>query len=172
MEGNRPISQPRTGKYKLVLCVCPGRTRESAFDLVALGSGILPLVWQQLVFIKTDAGIFSKLELLMRDLISKSKTALADVSNMGTMKADIEKRTIALVTDDICSALLDASFQRMLKKEKVGSGITQAVGTLELWSDDFDSKIDFSQYRSRLSVDERSYIGGYCALLKGSRTSG
>ncbi|KAL6578959.1 hypothetical protein OROMI_009175 [Orobanche minor] len=103
--------------------------------------------------------------LLMRDLISKSKTAFADVSNMGTGKADIEKRTIALVTDDICSALLDASFQRMLKKEKVGSGITPAVGTLELWSDDFDSKIDFSQYRSRLLCPELFSVAAAIALI-------
>ncbi|KAL0429515.1 UNVERIFIED_CONTAM: protein HASTY 1 [Sesamum radiatum] len=88
---------------------------------------------------------------LMRDLMSKSKTALADGLNTGTGQADNEKRKmLALVTDDVCCAILDTSFQRMLMKEKVHPGIAPAVGTLELWSDDFDSKVDFSQYRSRL----------------------
>lgn len=87
----------------------------------------------------------------MRDLMSKSKTGLADDSNMGTGQTENEKRKmLALVTDDICTAILDTSFQRMLRKEKVHSGMIPTVGTLELWSDDFDSKVDFSQYRSRL----------------------
>ncbi|KAK4382765.1 protein HASTY 1 [Sesamum angolense] len=88
---------------------------------------------------------------LMRDLMSKSKTALTDGLNTGTGQADNEKRKmLALVTDDVCCAILDTSFQRMLMKEKVHPGTAPAVGTLELWSDDFDSKVDFSQYRSRL----------------------
>ncbi|KAK4414228.1 protein HASTY 1 [Sesamum alatum] len=88
---------------------------------------------------------------LMRDLMSKSKTALTDGLNTGTGQANNEKRKmLALVTDDICCAILDMSFQRMLMKEKVHPGIAPAIGTLELWSDDFDSKVDFSQYRSRL----------------------
>lgn len=87
----------------------------------------------------------------MRDLMSKSKAALVDESNMGTGQADNEKRKIlALVTDDICGALLDMSFQRMLKKEKVHPAMTPTIGTLELWTDDFNSKVDFSQFRSRL----------------------
>ncbi|KAL0380121.1 UNVERIFIED_CONTAM: protein HASTY 1 [Sesamum angustifolium] len=88
---------------------------------------------------------------LMRDLMSKSKTALTDGLNTGMGQADNEKRKmLALVTDDVCCAILDTSFQRMLMKEKVHPGTAPAVGTLELWSDDFDSKVDFSQYRSRL----------------------
>ncbi|KAL0425365.1 UNVERIFIED_CONTAM: protein HASTY 1 [Sesamum radiatum] len=88
---------------------------------------------------------------LMRDLMSKSKTALTDGLNTSTGQADNEKRKmLALVTDEVCCAILDTSFQRMLMKEKVHPGTAPAVGTLELWSDDFDSKVDFSQYRSRL----------------------
>ncbi|KAK6139371.1 hypothetical protein DH2020_026879 [Rehmannia glutinosa] len=109
---------------------------------------------------------------LMRDLMSKSKTALADYSNMGTGQADTEKRKIlALITDDICSALLDTSFQRMLKKEKVHSGMAPTVGTLELWSDDFDSKVDFSQYRSRL-LELIRFIASDKPLLAAAKVSG
>lgn len=87
----------------------------------------------------------------MRDLISKSKTALVDDSNVGTGQADNEKRKmLALITGDICSAILETSFQRLLKKEKVNSEIPQTSGTFELWSENFDGKVDFSQYRSRL----------------------
>ncbi|CAA2977914.1 HASTY 1 [Olea europaea subsp. europaea] len=90
---------------------------------------------------------------LMRDLLFKSKTAGIRDNNLssGTTQAHSEKRKILdLVNDDICNAMLDTSFQRMLKKEKVNPGMALHDGTLELWSDDFDSKIDFSQYRSRL----------------------
>lgn len=87
----------------------------------------------------------------MRDLISKSKTGVADESNMGTGRTENEKRKIlAFITDDICTAILITSFQRMLRKEKTHFGMMPNAGTLELWSDDFDGKIDFSNYRSRL----------------------
>ncbi|XP_057763700.1 protein HASTY 1 isoform X2 [Salvia miltiorrhiza] len=87
----------------------------------------------------------------MRDILSKSKTGLVDDPNNGTGRTENEKtRLLALVTDDICSAILETSFVRMLRKEKVHAEMTPTVGTLELWSNDFDSKIDFSNYRSRL----------------------
>lgn len=93
---------------------------------------------------------------LLRDLMFKSKTAgvqdlSADGLNTCPINADSEKRKmIALVNDEVCSAILDISFQRMLKKEKVHPGLALTDRSLELWSDDFDSKVDFSQYRSRL----------------------
>ncbi|KAL3625477.1 histone deacetylase [Castilleja foliolosa] len=108
---------------------------------------------------------------LMRDLMSKSKTALADDSNIGTGQADNEKsKIITLVTEEISSGLLDISFQRMLKKEKARSGMAPAVGTLELWSDDFDSKIDFSQYRSRL-LELIRFLASDKALLAAAKVS-
>ncbi|GFQ08547.1 protein hasty 1 [Phtheirospermum japonicum] len=108
---------------------------------------------------------------LMRYLMSKSKAALADDSNMGTRQADIEKsKIIALVTDEISSGLLDASFQRMLKKEQVHSGMAPTVGNFELWSDDFDSKIDFSQYRSRL-LELIRFIASDKPLLAAAKVS-
>nr|XP_027114446.1 protein HASTY 1-like isoform X5 [Coffea arabica] len=92
---------------------------------------------------------------LMRDLVSKSKIFPSDnaveKSNSSSGQADIEKKKIlAFVNDDIFNAILDASFQRMLKKEKVHPHSALLVGTLELWSDDFEGKGDFGQYRSRL----------------------
>lgn len=62
-----------------------------------------------------------------------------------------EKQKVSIfVTDDVCSCLLDISFQRMLKKERVLPGSALPVGSLELWSDDLEGKGDFGQYRSKL----------------------
>ncbi|XP_042059818.1 protein HASTY 1-like [Salvia splendens] len=87
----------------------------------------------------------------MRDILSKSKTGLVDDPDTSTGRTENEKsRLLALVTDDTCSAILETSFIRMLKKENLYAEMTPTVGTLELWSNEFDSKIDFSNYRSRL----------------------
>lgn len=94
----------------------------------------------------------------MRDLMPKAKVAhsagdSSAVHSLSTSygQADNEKRKILnVVNDDIFSAILDISFQRMLKREKVHPGTAFSVGALELWSDDFEGKGDFGQYRSRL----------------------
>lgn len=94
----------------------------------------------------------------MRDLLSKPKTVVvvaADGSvnnqNSGSGQADNQKRKIVqFVSDDICRVILDVSFQRLLKKEKVHPGKGLSSEELELWSDDFEGKGDFGQYRSRL----------------------
>lgn len=91
----------------------------------------------------------------MRDSVSKLKIAAqiagdnSTANNSATVsgKAEKEKKGVQIIiNDDICGALLDVSFQRMLKKNAQPGGI----GTLELWSDEFDGKGDFSQYRSKL----------------------
>ncbi|KAF5952329.1 hypothetical protein HYC85_010273 [Camellia sinensis] len=95
---------------------------------------------------------------LMRDIASKPKNvaqAAADgsVNNLtsGSGHGDNEKKKVlSFLSDDICSCILDISFQRMLKKEKVLPGSALSVGSLEFWSDDFEGKGDFSQYRSKL----------------------
>lgn len=95
---------------------------------------------------------------LMRDIASKPKIvaqAAADgsVNNLtsGSGHGDNEKKKVlSFLSDDICSSILDISFQRMLKKEKVLPGSALSVGSLEFWSDDFEGKGDFSQYRSKL----------------------
>lgn len=96
----------------------------------------------------------------MRDLLPKPKAAAAaypsgEGSSAGNVdsssQVDSEKKnTLSLINDDISSALLDVSFQRMLKKEKVPPGIAPSLGPLELWSDEFEGKGDFGQYRSKL----------------------
>ncbi|KAL6989566.1 histone deacetylase [Sarracenia purpurea var. burkii] len=95
---------------------------------------------------------------LMRDIVSKPKNAAhaaidSGVNNLtsGSGQGDSEKKKVfAFVTDDICSCIFDISFQRMLKKEKVPPGSAVSAGSLELWSDDFEGKGDFGQFRSKL----------------------
>ncbi|RVW17456.1 Protein HASTY 1 [Vitis vinifera] len=96
---------------------------------------------------------------LMRDLVSKPKIvapAAGDGSvdnnpGSGSGQVDNEKRKLqSFVNDDICGTMLDVCFQRLLKREKVLPGTSFSLGPLELWSDDFEGKGEFSQYRSRL----------------------
>ncbi|KAJ0078649.1 hypothetical protein Patl1_23409 [Pistacia atlantica] len=94
---------------------------------------------------------------LMRDLMSKPKTLSSGdgsaVNNTDSSSGQVDnekKKILSFVNDDVCSAILDISFQRMLKKEKVFPGTALTLGSLELWSDDFEGKGDFGQYRSRL----------------------
>lgn len=88
----------------------------------------------------------------MRDLISKLKVTthstgdFSKPSNTGSSSASI----LSFVNDDICTVILDISFKRLLKKEKVSPAAAPLLGGLELWSDDFDGKGDFSQYRAKL----------------------
>lgn len=95
----------------------------------------------------------------MRDLMSKPKIvhsagdgSAVKAMGSGSVQVDNEKRKIlSFVNDDMCAAILDISFQRMLKKEKFLPGVaTLNLGSLELWSDDFEGKGDFGQYRSKL----------------------
>ncbi|XAR54705.1 hypothetical protein NMG60_11029962 [Bertholletia excelsa] len=95
---------------------------------------------------------------LMRDSTSKPKNVVHVVADgsannltPGSGHGDNEKKKfLTFVSDDICSALLDISFQRLLKKEKIVAGSALSSVSLELWSDDFEGKGDFGQYRSKL----------------------
>ncbi|TXG65800.1 hypothetical protein EZV62_007075 [Acer yangbiense] len=96
---------------------------------------------------------------LMRDLMSKPKAVVHSAgdgsavnnTDTGSGRVENEKRKVLnFVNDDISSEILDVSFLRMLRREKVISGTAPILGTLELWSDDFEGKGDFGQYRSRL----------------------
>lgn len=62
---------------------------------------------------------------------------------------DNEKGVAVRISDDFCADILDVSFQRMLKKNPT-VGATLSDSSLEIWTDDFASKGEFSQYRSRL----------------------
>lgn len=80
-----------------------------------------------------------------------SSHSVADSSAVsGSGSENAKKKTLSLVNDDFCGAMLDVSFPRMLKKEKILPGTALSLGALELWSDDFEDKAKFGQYRSRL----------------------
>ncbi|CAN1348102.1 Protein HASTY 1 [Linum perenne] len=80
---------------------------------------------------------------LTRDLASKPKVT-SDGS--GSAQLDNEKQMVMnLLNDDVCGSILDICFQRMIRREK------SSLHNLELWSDDFEGKGDFGQYRSKLS---------------------
>ncbi|XP_016705770.2 protein HASTY 1 isoform X4 [Gossypium hirsutum] len=98
---------------------------------------------------------------LLRDAMSKPKLSVHSsgdgltATNVDSTLAQVdeEKRKIlSFLNDGICSTILDISFQRMLKKEKLMTETALSPGILELWSDDFESKGDFGQYRSRLDL--------------------
>ncbi|EPS62225.1 hypothetical protein M569_12567, partial [Genlisea aurea] len=109
---------------------------------------------------------------LLRDLISKSKASMAgNTYVVSESVSNVERRKVlSLVTDDICSALLDTAFLRMLKKEKIPPHFSPTVTSLELWSDDFDGKVDFSQYRSRL-LDLIRFTGSLKPLVAAAKVS-
>lgn len=73
------------------------------------------------------------------------------VSSTGSGEVEnAKKKTLCFVSDDFCDAILDTSFLRLLKREKILQETAISLGVLELWSDDFEGKGTFSQYRSRL----------------------
>jgi hypothetical protein len=94
------------------------------------------------------------LQVLMRDLLSKPKNSTHSAADSsaanGSGSENAKKKTLSFVNDDFCGAMLDTSFPRMLKREKILPGTALSLGALELWSDDFEDKSKFSQYRSRL----------------------
>lgn len=94
----------------------------------------------------------------MREPTSKVKAAGQcggdnSVGNPGIGSRSIEKDkkggVSAFINDGICADILDISFLRMLKKNPSATNISTSK-EFELWDDEFDSKIDFSQYRARL----------------------
>lgn len=95
----------------------------------------------------------------MRDLMSKTKVPpnvggeTPATGSLGSSSGQVDKekkRLLDYLHNDTCSAILETSFLRLLKKEKALPETVLSLGTLELWSDDFEGKGEFSQYRSRL----------------------
>ncbi|KAM1222964.1 hypothetical protein ACFX2J_010422 [Malus domestica] len=143
---------------------------------IAGDSAVLPLYLQQMLgFFQHFKAALHLQSLtfslaLMRDLMSKPK-AVAHSAGDGSDPVDIEKRKILIfLNDDICSAILDVSFQHMLKREKVIHGIAFSLGHLELWSDDVEDKGTFGQYRSKL-VKLIRLVALYKPLIAGSKVS-
>lgn len=97
--------------------------------------------------------------MITRESLSKSKVstqvpldsiAVSDADHGGQGEKE-KKKVLVVIDDEICGAILDVSFQRMLKKNALPA-LGQSLGALELWNEDFDGKVDFSQYRSRLVI--------------------
>ncbi|MBA0668005.1 hypothetical protein Goklo_000992 [Gossypium klotzschianum] len=116
---------------------------------------------------------------LLRDAMSKPKLSVHSsgdgltAANVDSTLAQVdeEKRKIlSFLNDDICSTILDISFQRMLKKEKLMTETALSPGILELWSDDFEGKGDFGQYRSRL-FELIKFIASNKPLVAGAKVS-
>ncbi|GAB2277547.1 histone deacetylase [Dionaea muscipula] len=95
---------------------------------------------------------------LLRDQLSKPKIAshssgdgsFSTLGSTGSSSGNERQKVLTLVNDDMFGMMLDISFQRLLKKEKIPPDTAVSLGALELWSDDFEGTGDFSQYRSRL----------------------
>lgn len=168
-------------EYEFAEYVCEGLVSLGSSNLhcVAGDSSILSLYLQQML------GYFQHYKLalhfesllfwvaLMRELMSKPKVgvhAAGDsyiANNSG--QADKEKmKILSFVNDDICSAILDVSFQRLLKKEKLLTEAALSEGPLQLWSDDLEGKGDFSLYRSRL-LDLIRFVAIFKPLIAASR---
>ncbi|KAK6915489.1 Exportin-5, C-terminal domain [Dillenia turbinata] len=81
----------------------------------------------------------------------EEKNLAVSSSSFGSGQAKHEKRKIlSVVNEDIFAVILDTSFMRLVKREKVLAETSFSLGALELWRDDFVGKGEFSQYRSRL----------------------
>ncbi|KAF5202078.1 Hasty-like protein [Thalictrum thalictroides] len=94
---------------------------------------------------------------LMRELAYKLKVThpasgvISDNSVPCSGHVDKDKQGVfGFLQDEVCSVILNVSFQRLIKREKVSPEAALSLGMLELWSDEFDGKGDFSQYRSKM----------------------
>ncbi|KAK1277319.1 Protein HASTY 1 [Acorus gramineus] len=129
-------------EFELAECVCESMVSLGSLNLQCI-AGDSSLISQYL----QQALLFWLV--LMRDGIFKPKVS---VQTIGSGPVEKERKGMSMhVSDDICAAMLDVSFQRMLRKN-IPSGTTMTVTELELWSDEFVNKCDFSQYRSRLAL--------------------
>ncbi|CAM8926022.1 unnamed protein product [Rhodiola kirilowii] len=113
----------------------------------------------------------------MRDILSKSKISTAAASERNSSstpvigQADPEKsKVLSFVTDDICSTLLDVCFPRMVQNEKVSPVSVLSHGSLELWSEDFEGRVEFGQYRSKL-IELVRLVSSYKPIVAASRVS-
>ncbi|KAL1220851.1 Protein HASTY 1 [Cardamine amara subsp. amara] len=172
--------------YEFAESICESLASLGSTNLqcIATDDGVLALYLQQML------GFFQHFKLglhieamhfwlaLMRDLLSKPK-ASAYPSGEGpavggvqsSSQVDNEKKKIlSLINDDISSAILDVSFQRLLKKEKVPPRIALSLGPLELWSDEFEEKGGFGQYRSKL-LELVKFIASHKPVVSSTKIS-
>ncbi|KAG5044348.1 hypothetical protein JHK87_008263 [Glycine soja] len=173
------------GEYEFAEFICESMVSLGSYNLqsIAGDSTILPLYLEQMLgfFQHFKFGIhFQSMHfwlVLMRDLMSKPKNSThsaADssaVSSTGSGEVEnAKKKTLSFVSDDFCGAILDTSFPRMLKREKILHETAISLGALELWSDDFEGKGTFSQYRSRL-LELIRFVSFYKPLIAATKVS-
>ncbi|KAK1277397.1 Protein HASTY 1 [Acorus gramineus] len=147
-------------EFELAECVCESMVSLGSLNLQCI-AGDSSLISQYL----QQALLFWLV--LMRDGIFKPKVS---VQTIGSGPVEKERKGMSMhVSDDICAAMLDVSFQRMLRKN-IPSGTTMTVTELELWSDEFVNKCDFSQYRSRL-LDLIRLVASHRPVVAAARVS-
>ncbi|PPS05060.1 hypothetical protein GOBAR_AA15608 [Gossypium barbadense] len=148
--------------YEFVEYVCE--------SMVSLGSSNL----QCIVGDSTTFSLYLQ-QVLLRDAMSKPKLSVHSsgdgltATNVDSTLAQVdeEKRKIlSFLNDDICSTILDISFQRMLKKEKLMTETALSPGILELWSDDFER-----QGISKLQFELIKFIASNKPLVAGAKVS-
>ncbi|KAI9099189.1 hypothetical protein K1719_024956 [Acacia pycnantha] len=173
------------GDYEFAEYICESMVSLGSSNLQSIaGDGtILPLYLEQMLgyFRHFKFAIhFQSLHfwlVLMRDLMSKPKNSAnsaVDSSATGGSGSgegeNAKKKILSLVNDNFCGAILDTSFPRMLKKEKLLPETAASLGVLELWCDDFEGKGAFSQYRPRL-LELIRFISSYKPLMAATKVS-
>ncbi|XP_027350617.1 protein HASTY 1 [Abrus precatorius] len=173
------------GEYEFAEYICESMVSLGSYNLQSIvgDSTILPLYLEQMLglFQHFKFGIhFQSLQfwlVLMRDLMSKPKISTqsaadgAAVSSTGSGEVEnAKKKALSFVKDDFYGAILDTSFPRMLKREKILHETAVSLGVLELWSDNFEGKGTFSQYRSRL-LELIRFVSSYKPLIAATKVS-
>ncbi|CAH2055065.1 unnamed protein product [Thlaspi arvense] len=172
--------------YDFAECMCESMASLGSTNLQCISSdgGVMAVYLQQMLgfFQHFKLGLHFEALLfwlsLMRDLLPKPKAA-AYPSGEGSSAGGVDsssqfdnekKKTLSLINDEISGALLDVSFHRMLKKEKVPPEISLSLGPLELWSDNFEGKGNFGQYRSKL-LELIKHTASHKPLISSTRIS-
>ncbi|KAL4186249.1 hypothetical protein AMTRI_Chr09g13250 [Amborella trichopoda] len=158
----RSDSQPCSideNEFEFAECICESMSSIGCNNLycIAGDSSVLSLYLEQML------GYFRHFKLALhchsllfwlgfiRESVSKPKASVqisGDSAGSSFGHSDKEnKGPLISIGDDCCSAILDVSFQRLLKKNVPA---TTSGGVLELWDHEFESKESFSRYRSRI----------------------
>ncbi|KNA08758.1 hypothetical protein SOVF_159820 [Spinacia oleracea] len=168
-------------EFAELICECMVSLGSTNLLCISTDANMLPIYLQQML------GYFQHFKLalhcqslpfwlaFLRDLLSKLKTHAtgegAVNSSAGSGQAENEKRNILnLINDDYCGAILDTSFPRLLRKEKILPGTAHSFGPLEMWSDDFEGKGEFGQYRSKL-MELIRFVSNHKPIVAAMRVS-
>ncbi|KAL5701386.1 histone deacetylase [Ranunculus cassubicifolius] len=174
------------GELEFAEAVCETMVSLGSSNLHSISSNntILPIYLQQML------GYFQHFKFalhfhssgfwlaLMRELVNKPKGTSPlsgdNSDNSGSSAGQIDKDKKGLLrffNDEVCGAILDVSFQRLIKREKVSPETALSLATLELWSDEFEGKGEFSHYRSRM-LELIRYIAYHKPFLAAMRICG